>query len=159
MSKSKEKNLPGLLRTRKSYCKWQRIAVIELDNILKEEFEILWAYIHGVKNPLSNEDYLFFECRYRNCCTPIEKIVFYFSNNQYYKAFTSEEELLYKAKQILALLEIIHNIFDHKKYQQGLENPFKTCMHLKSIFDIMLVLLSELLHSDEKHVLIRETKK
>ena len=68
MSNSKEK-LPGILRTRKKYNSWQHIAVVKLDELLKEEFEVLWAYIRGVKNPLSNEDYLFFEFKYRHCCT------------------------------------------------------------------------------------------
>ncbi|MBR6907311.1 hypothetical protein IKN40_02115 [bacterium] len=157
MSNSKEK-LPGILRTRKKYSSWQHIAVEKLDELLKEEFEVLWAYIHGVKNPLSNEDYLFFECKFLSCCTSIEKIIFYFTHKQKYKSFTTDETLLYKAKQILALLEILHNIYEHRKYQQGLENPFQTGMYIKSILDIILSMLTELLHSDENHVLIRDTK-
>lgn len=156
MDSTKKKKVPGLLRTRKSYSWWRHIDVVELDNLLKEEFEILWAYIHGINNPLSNEDYLFFECKYRSCCTAIEKIVFYFSNKQYYKSFISDESLLFKGKQILSLLELLHNIYDHKEYQQGLENPFRTGTYVKSILGIMYEYLKELLHSDENHVLIRE---
>ena len=158
MSKTKNKKPTGLPRSTRSYSKWQHIDVIKLDSLLKEEFEVLWAYIHGVKNPLSNEDYLFFECKFLSCCTSIEKIIFYFTHKQKYKSFITDEPLLYKAKQILALLEILHNIYEHRKYQQGLENPFQTGMYIKSILDIMLSMMTELLHADDKYVLIRDTK-
>ena len=155
MSKSKE-ILPGILRTRKKYNSWQHIAVVKLDELLKEEFEVLWAYIRGVKNPLSNEDYLFFEFKYRHCCTAIEKIVFYFSNNKYYKNFSTEENLLYKGKQVLALLELMHNIYDHKEYQKDTLFSFKTMHYIKHILDMLLELLTDLINADEKHILIRE---
>ena len=155
MSKSKE-ILPGILRTRKKYNSWQHIAVVKLDELLKEEFEVLWAYIRGVKNPLSNEDYLFFEFKYRHCCSAIEKIVFYFSSNKYYKNFSTEENLLYKGKQVLALLELMHNIYDHKEYQKDTLFSFKTMHYIKHILDMLLELLTDLINADEKHILIRE---
>ncbi len=156
MSTLQKQKLPGLLRTLKNYIGWRRVSIIELDNSLKEEFEVLWAYIHGVKNPLSNEDYLFFECKYLSCSSAIEEIVLYFTDKQYYQNFASNESLLYKGKQILSLLEVLHNLYEHKKYQKKLDNPFKTGMYVKSILDIILDLLDGLLHSDNNHVLIYE---